>query len=309
MIVKIMGGLGNQMFQYAFAKALQVMGGGIASNEEIDIKLDVSVFFNGIDSRTFGLSKFDISLECLEYFDRKKFFLSHAPISVPLNIFLKYFRLHSKHIYKYYIDDSLVSPNVLQCGFHKNSYFEGYFQHKAYFECVEKILRDEFCLKNSLDEASLAYKNKISNTPNSCLLHIRRGDYLNASNVINLLEGNYYNNALKLIKSRLESPHIFVFSDDIAYCKENLFCHLDSAVVKNIDFHFVENAATDAVIELELMKACQNAIIANSTFSIWAAYLMNNPSKIIIAPKAFFYNDESIANKLYPSTWIKCDYR
>lgn len=176
------------------------------------------------------------------------------------------------------------------------------------------MLLDDFSLKIPLDSPNQIWKDKILSSKNSVFLHIRRGDYLSAENAIFVrLDKGYYNGALRLIREKIGRIHLFVFSNDMVYCKENLSEFLDSNLCDEIDF--VEgNGEDNATFELELMKSCQNAIIANSTFSYWAAYLMNNPRKIIVAPSEFFYTIpskpfENIVSKLCPKDWQIVDYR
>ena len=110
-------------------------------------------------------------------------------------------------------------------------------------------------------------------------LHIRRGDYLN-SDYANLCEGTYYDDAIKSIKAKLKKPHIFIFSNDILWCERNFLAILSDEAKKGVEFEFVKNNGEDsAVQEMELMRSCQNAIIANSTFSWWTGYLIDNPQK------------------------------
>lgn len=188
---------------------------------------------------------------------------------------------------------------------HKNTYFDGCLFSLAYFKHLDLTLRKEFTLKTSLSHANLALKERILNTSDSVFLHIRRGDYVSTKECVeyyvNLCESKYYDGAIKFVKSKLAKPHIFIFSNDIAWCERNFLAILSDKAKKGVEFEFVANNGEDsAACEMELMRVCQNAIIANSTFSWWAGYLIDNPHKIVVMPNSYgrdfaqlTYNDKS----------------
>ncbi|RDU64681.1 alpha-1,2-fucosyltransferase [Helicobacter sp. MIT 14-3879] len=205
-------------------------------------------------------------------------------------------------------DENIIS--IVKQMNNKN-YFIGCFQNLNCFKTITPILKNEFSLKTPLSKNNEKLKKNILETRNSVFLHIRRGDYLTNNNYCFVkLGAGYYNGALRIIKERLDNPHIFVFSNDIEFCKNNLIKSLDSNIIKNMEFSFIEgNDEGNASEEMELMKMCQNAIIANSTFSWWAAYLMDNKNKIVITPSAFFYDDTNPKVKhILPKDWIVIDY-
>nr|WP_245945811.1 alpha-1,2-fucosyltransferase [Helicobacter didelphidarum] len=169
------------------------------------------------------------------------------------------------------------------------------------------MLLQDFTLKIPLDSKNLATKNRIVNTKDSVSLHIRRGDYLESVNYFIHLGSGYYNGALRALKKRVSKAHIFVFSNDIEWCKNHLLSSLDSHLIQDFTFEFVDNNGEgQAAFEMELMKTCQHNIIANSTFSWWAAYLNQNPQKIVICPNKMVYSKNE--HKNYKKEWIKIDY-
>lgn len=190
--------------------------------------------------------------------------------------------------YKYYILDK-QSENLTHLeSMPQNAYFWGYWQALDYFKHIDSALRAQFCLKAPLDATNLALQSHIKATPNAIFLHIRRGDYL-LYPAFHQLDISYYERAIARLKQNLGHLHIFVFSDDIAWCEGNLLNMLSDECKANADFKFIKNNDEgNAVSEMELMRACRHGIIANSTFSWWASYLIDNPSKIIIAPSRFF---------------------
>lgn len=169
--------------------------------------------------------------------------------------------------------------------FYNNTYILGYFQNYLFVKSVSTQLKEEFKLKKPLSQRNQELKYKILATPDSVFLHVRRGDYLQLWNFVEL-GSTYYNNALHEINSRLSQPTVFIFSNDIAWCKQMFLSHLDSDLRESMRFEFIEgNTEGHASEEMELMRSCEHAIIANSTFSWWAAYLIENPDKIVCMPK------------------------
>lgn len=128
-------------------------------------------------------------------------------------------------------------------------------------------------------------------------MHIRRGDYVSNSAVLahhGLLTPAYYDEAVNVMSSKLETPTLFIFSDDIGWVKENLFDDLDVV--------FVDSGSAE--LDLHLMSLCKHNIIANSTFSWWGAYLNTNMNKIVVAPKNWFSANIN-TDDLIPAEWIR----
>jgi hypothetical protein len=161
------------------------------------------------------------------------------------------------------------------------------------------MVRKEFTLKEPLSAISQEYTNKILDTKNAVSIHIRRGDYvLNTSTnkhhgVCNL---DYYEAAVEYIREKIESLTFFIFSDDIAWVKENL--KLDNAV-------FVSSPEIKDYEELILMSKCKHNIIANSSFSWWGAWLNQNPDKIVIAPRQWTTKKTADELDILPKSWIQ----
>lgn len=171
----------------------------------------------------------------------------------------------------------------------QNAYFDGYWFSLQYFKDLDSTIRAEFSLQTPLSPTNANLKAHILNTQDSVFLHIRRGDYLQYSeHYASLCEGKYYEGAIRLIKSKLTKPHIFIFSNDIAWCEREFLGILNDECKEGVEFEFMTNNGEDsAVQEMELMRSCQNAIIANSTFSWWASYLIEHPRKIVVMPNRY----------------------
>jgi hypothetical protein len=190
----------------------------------------------------------------------------------------------------------------------ENLFLYGYFQSYKYFEKSKNLIFDLLEIKNPFFESI----SKNLNFSNSCSLHVRRGDYvkISQSNPLNphpLQSIDYYKEAINLTNAN----RYFVFSDDIEWCKKNL---TDERLIF-IDYpDKKENYFAADLCELQLMSLCNNNIIANSSFSWWAAYLNTNKNKKVIAPKMWFsdeyvkiiseFNSNKVINSLIPENWI-----
>lgn len=282
-IVKLTGGLGNQMFQYA-------MGRNIALRNKTDIGLDISWFKDVIFNtpRTYRLGGFKI----IERFSSIKF----RKIKAKLSFLEKYLPCHKKKYFKEKLIFSFDKNSLCLSG---NVYLDGYWQHPKYFEDINDILKQEFRLKESLDENNKIIK--MIKEKNSVSIHIRRGDYVNnevAKRFHGICSLDYYKKAIEIILGKIKIPHFFVFSDDITWAKQNLKINAPSFFITK-DYKFKDYE------ELIIMSWCKNHIIANSSFSWWAAWLCGNENKIIITPLKWL-NDASINTAgLIPDSWIK----
>lgn len=291
-IVKLNGGLGNQMFQYAFACVLK-------QNFKVNVFFDFEYFedvkkSNTVTTRFYGLGNFNLNCdeatqEMLlnvkkpEIVSKNKRFIAKK---FPRVFNINYIR--TKNEYAFY-KDLLKNPNYL--------YYEGYFQNEKYFKDIKPELLNDFTLKDELDDKNKTILKEITKT-NSVSLHVRRGDYItlaHANKIHGLCPIDYYNKAIKYIGSHVDCPHFYLFSDDIAWVKENIKIDYPYTVV---DF----NGEKD-YIDMELMKNCKHNIIANSSFSWWGAWLNQNPNKIVIAPKHWLACNKKC--EIVPKEWVK----
>lgn len=219
--------------------------------------------------------------------------------------------LYKYRYYRYESPQMLEDKNLIanSAKLPNHTFFWGCFQHLHCFSHIDSTIRAEFTLKTPLNHVNQQLQNHILTTKDSTFLHIRRGDYMQIPHFIKLATG-YYNGALLALLKRVANPHIFVFSDDMDFAENYLLKCLDSALTNKAKWEFVKgNDESNAAYEMELMRTCQNAIIANSTFSWWAAYLIDNPHKVVVMPNRFFY-DDTIPKVSYikPKGYIEIDY-
>lgn len=277
-IVKLKGGLGNQMFQYATGRRAAYVNGA-------SLKLDISGYENqvGITPREYMLNVFNI----------KEDFAN----SIEILRLKKTFSIFSKRSYvieKYFHFDLSILKIT------DNSYLEGNWQSEKYFKDIENIIRKDFVFKKKPDEKNLSTIKKIMNS-NSVSIHIRRGDYVldsKTNKTHGVCDLDYYNRAIGYVTSKIKSPHFFVFSDDLLWAKQNL-------ILRHPCEYIIHNVGKKDYEDMRLMSECKHNIIANSSFSWWGAWLNNNDNKIIVAPRKW-YNDQSLNIKdLISENWLR----
>ena len=282
-IVKLMGGLGNQMFQYMFGQYLSKK-----YNEKI--YYDVEFFKHYSESekleiRNIELLKFNFDIEIVDY--KKYPFLNYNNRKEKFIYLLKGLLSLNRNTFNFVSDSKFTLISKVFSIFFRNNYYIGYWQAYRY------ILDLEFKLKDSQNLINTKVKEKILNS-NAVSIGVRRGDYVKLGAIICDIE--YYKKAINLIYKKLDNPVFYIFSDDIEWCRKN---------IKLSDKYFFVEANKDTPFEnMELMSLCKHNIISNSTYEWWGAFLNKNKQKIVIYPKKWkFY--ETKKNKLIPSEWIK----
>lgn len=286
-IVKLMGGIGNQMFQYAAGRRLSVV-------HRAPLKLDLTWFADMPDGDT-----------------PRKFLISLFPISASIASPAEIAAVKESRTRKGW--RRLFSPipwnNRLRIIEEKNSAFDpsvlrlsgdlclcGYWQDERYFADIEKLLRQEFVFRPMENVYGSKLINKLTSSE-SVAVHVRRGDYLTSPHTSarhGVCSLEYYHAAMETVANHFDSPHFFIFSDDMPWVKENLSSSIYSRT-------YVDHNGPDMAYEdLRLMSMCRHQIIANSSFSWWAAWLNCNDKKLVIAPARWYAN----GSKDLPDKWI-----
>lgn len=291
-VVKLIGGLGNQLFQYAAGRAL-------ANYHKTDLALDTSylkLVSNGAyTQRKFELEPFNISASIANEETLKVFNFNQGRIITRLKKIspgLFNNMIFNEHHFNFH-SEFLKLP--------KDTFLNGYWQSEKYFNSIRNKLLHEITLKESLSTKALLQEKQI-NEVNSVALHVRRGDFVSlksANHFHGYLDIDYYKVALEQIKNKVTDPVFFIFSDDMDWCKENL------AFINKKEFVDGKANAISTQEELILMSRCKHTIIANSSFSWWGAWLNQNKSKTVIAPKNWFADKKININDLIPADWIK----
>jgi Glycosyl transferase family 11 len=289
-IVKLKGGLGNQMFQYA-------AGRRIAWHNGLELKLDTSHFTN--DSlRSYRLNKFMICANIATPDEIRKFSVGgKGRIGEFVRILLARIPAKRKHRFVYephYHFDPTVLSLTGDC------YLEGYWQSDKYFHDISDIIRNEYQLSEPMSKKNSEYVSMMKHHE-SVSVHFRFGDYVNnpkTNEYHGVCSSEYYEKAITLVTRKVQCPHFFIFSDDLEMARKSFPSNLPVTMVE-------ENGIEKDYEELILMSRCRHHIIANSSFSWWAAWLGSNPGKIVIAPQKWF-NDPSVnAQDIYPKAWMK----
>lgn len=293
-VVKLQGGLGNQMFQYALGRSLSL-------HLSTSLKLDLSFLLDRTPTesqvfRNYELSifKIDISFASLE--ESKKYTCHYD--SKPRLLFGKLQRKVAD--YRFYKEKKFTfNPEVFE--FKNNTYLDGFWQSPKYFNSIKNTILKDFSFRDDLPDTLTTLANEIKNS-NSICLHVRRADYVshpNAKTFHGVKGIDYFNAAISLIAQALTDIKIYVFSDDISWCVQNLKFEFTTTFV---EYEYPYGESKDY---FRLMKLCKHFIIPNSSFSWWAAWLNQNPQKIVIAPKKWFNDPMIDTSDLIPDAWIR----
>jgi hypothetical protein len=281
-----MGGLGNQMFQYAYAFKLSKK---FNTKLIVDTSLLNHINNNEIDTfRNYELHIFNIIFKNL----------------IILN-YLKYLIIifNKLSIFNFSLLLNYVNLNLGYTPLKKNKKFNtiiltGYFQSEKYFIDCKQDLHKIFNYKPNLLDNDLIFNEIICK--NSVSIHVRRGDYVSNTkynNIHGVCTLKYYKNAVDYICNIQNNPYFYIFTDDISWSQ--IFF---STYFSNINFQIINT--NNANIDFYLMKSCKHNIIANSSFSWWAAWLNQNNNKIVLAPTKWFNNVYSSEIDILPNEWI-----
>lgn len=285
-VVNIIGGIGNQMFQYAFALALKQK----YPNEEV--KLDTSHFngyslHNGFEiERNFGLQ-----LPIAEGKELRKitYYSPNYKVSRIIRKLLGYRKTEYKEPRLFTFWENALERTG-------DCYYEGSWQNEKYFKECSDVIRKAFTFKQSLGVKNEELLNAI-NAKESVSIHVRRGDYLSDPTYQGICDLPYYKNAIHYIKEHIKSPHFYIFSNDAKWCEEFLAPLCEDYTI--IDW----NGGVKSWADMQLMSLCKHNIIAHSSFSWWAAWLNNHDYKIVVSPKGWF-NRADITDSPQLESWV-----
>jgi hypothetical protein len=285
--VKLIGGLGNQMFQYATARRL-------SHHHNTDLFLDVTGF------ASYALRKYELDIFRIHAKIASPELLKHVSFSRKDSVRLGIRHLLLGETKAQYFKEPTIAFQETVVYLPDNIYLDGYWQSEKYFAEIADLLRKDLSF---VTHPSAINKNllEIISGCNSVSLHIRRGDYVSNRSTMEIhgvLGIDYYVRALDLMEEKVKDPQIFVFSDDIHWARENL--------KTDLPLHFIDhNGAEKNYEDLRLMSNCKNHIIANSSFSWWGAWLSSNPEKNVITPLNWFNQSNMDTRDLIPASWYR----
>lgn len=279
-VVKLKGGMGNQMFQYAFGRALEETAK--KTGQSIDLRFDITTYTNAVTSDT-------KRPYLLPLFNTDEIVLSNRNPYGTMRSVLHYVRGKLKPTNSGYFDRSLLYPPY-------KKYYEGYWQSEKYFLPIAKKLRQEFTLRAPLGRSAKEMYDRIATDPFSVSIFYRRTDYVSHPD-FDIGEQDYQLRAIRRLQEIVPHFTLFVMSDDIEWVKEK--ANLPTSSV------FVSSSEVPPEEEMLLTSACQHHIIPNSTFAWWGAWLDPNPNKIVIAPKEWVRSNNNEFRDIVPDSWIR----
>lgn len=290
-IVKLKGGLGNQMFQYSYALLLKKRTG-----DKVYVDYSAYKSLEGDTVRVPRIAKFRISLPAatekeLQQVCRLKHVGNSQSFIYRVGVFIE--GMINK---RYYIEPNraFIHPETII----NNAYFDGYWQSWRYVNEVKDDVLKEFVPNYVMNNATIETQNVMQNQ-NAVFVGVRRGDYKKEASHYGSFGTEYYERAMSYIDKRAEKPVYYVFSNDIDWCKNNI-----KWGNRNVVFREKEMQINDFE-ELMLMATCKHAIIANSSFHWWGATLIKNKNKIICCPKKWWFDDKPI--DIIPNDWVKIE--
>lgn len=289
-IVRIAGGLGNQMFQYAFGRALAVA-------KDTELRLDLGAYSNYPLHNGFELDRvFAVTAPEATQNDFRMVLGWRARPS--LRHLLRRRRLAWLRNAHYLVEPHFqywkTAPSAPS-----DCYLVGYWQSERYFVAVHDLIRREFVFCPPLSERNRALYEEILSAE-SIGVHVRRGDYASDQQTARIHGScslDYYQRALDYVAERCAAPRLFVFSDEPNWVKSRLQTDLPT--------HYVgHNRGADSFNDMRLMSACRHHVIANSSFSWWAAWLNPSSDKIVVAPRRWFAIERDCSD-LIPARWTR----
>ena len=301
-VVKIIGGLGNQMLQYAFGRSYAIQN-------NTDFKMDISAFKHYRPAK-YQLYHFNIVEDIIRGKELKKLKLNLMLLRI-FPLLGKLFPSSSSFVHKYIdFQGSYYLPWILD-GIEGNIYYVGYAFSEKNFKNIANILRKEFTVKTEPNLENKKLLDRIQNC-NSVAIHVRRGDRVTCPEYPALTQ-RYYKKGIDVILKKVDDPVFFVFSDDSDWAKENIKTSNPIVFVENNKPKYDGKTHSDKAYEdLRLMYTCKHFIISSS-FSWWGAWLSQNPDKIVISPEKWIYalnnkNPKTVmfrSEQIVPQEWIK----
>lgn len=289
-IIRLKGGMGNQMFQYAFGlRAARALG--------TELQVDLSLLLDRARGKDHVYRDYDLTI-----FEVPHQFLVNPTILRTLyatksskicKATRKWLTRGRNYVREPHFE---VSKTILQQP-KNNTIYEGWWQSERYFSDISEEVRKIFTFVHPILTTSESLFKQIKNT-NSICLNVRRTDFLKVDD-LNTTNKDYFLNAAKKMADLVDNPHFFIFSDDVEWCAKNLNLAHPTTLVDHS--HKGEKFGN----YLQLMKACQHFIIPNSSFAWWAVWLNENKDKNVIAPKNWFNSTEYDTSDLVPKNWIR----
>lgn len=301
-IIRLLGGLGNQMFQYALGRAVSIKW-------KVPLLLDRWLLEDHRPGQHLTLRRYDLDIFTISPRFATKRDVRRYHSFGQNNVVKVYFHVRRKLSQFGLAAKAPVS--IEDIGFHFDPtvfdhepplHLAGLWQSHRYFNEIAEILRADFNFRHKLEGKGREMAELIAD-PNAVVLHVRRGDYISDARNAALLgfpKLDYYARAIARVRESTQNPSFFVFSDDLDWARENLPLGTHNA-------HFVDLSAPQGVrqygFELQLMTHGSNFIIANSTFSWWAAWLAGERARLVLTPARWFADSTINTDDMSPQNW------
>ena len=288
--MRLKGGMGNQMFQYATGLAL-------ARQAKTELSLDLSNLLYRNKGKDFVYRKYDLDVFRVD----PSFLTSPEVLSPIMNLRVKPLskavrRLVTRGIPVIREKHFHYDPELIP-GAREGALYEGWFQSPRYFAGVEAEVRQAFRFSREVIPESRELLARIQET-NAICLNVRRTDFLKVD-TLNATNLDYFLRGAAYLAERVDSPHFYVFSDDVAWCRENI------KLAQPTEFVDHEHKGFKFGNYLQLMTNCRHFLIPNSSFAWWATWLNTNPDKLVVAPKMWFTDPEIDTTDLVPEVWVR----
>lgn len=283
--VRLVGGLGNQLFQYACARALALRHG-------VDVVLDTRELARGAAHAIYGLDRFAISARIG----------AESELPPARSQFMRYALWRAGLMQPRFLREKGLALNPTVLAAPDGTYLHGYFQSEGYFRDQVATIREELRFLSAPEGENALWLDKINAEARSVSLHVRRGDYVRSAKgqaVHGTCDASYYARAVEELRRRTGiEPLLFVFSDDPVWARKNLQPGAEMVVLDH-------NTAAAGAEDLRLMAACRHHITANSSFSWWGAWRNASPDKVVIAPSRWFADPRLRNPDICPADWVR----
>jgi hypothetical protein len=302
-IIRFVGGLGNQMFQYAMARALSNRHGSPLFIDASLCAATENLSSSGLALRPYELDVFKIQGQMWNGECEKKFFKIRKEFKFRrdvLLLFCKSVNMFSETFMPLIYERKDVGFDKSILRLPDNVCLQGYFPSFKYFDSCRDMIREDFIFNTEPGEQNRKMIDEMASV-NSVSVHVRRGDYITsqkANDKFGMCSLSYYKKSLDYIANRIENPHFFVFSNDAQWVSENI----------KIDYptrYVTHNTGNTSYEDMRLMSHCKHNIIANSSFGWWGAWLNDNPEKIVVAPSPAFDKLSLKDDDFIPDEWIR----
>ena len=291
--MRLFGGLGNQLFQYA-------LGRNLSLNHKVPLSFDLSGFEprSGVTQRQFALAPFNLPATIAT--PKTIAALTAKGLPAWVRPFWRRVERRLPLRWRRTIMESrrTFQAEVLQA--EANVYVSGYWQEERYFAAVAAQVREDIIRRRTFAGGLGELAQEIERT-RAVSVHVRRGDYVNSAATAGThgsCSSEYYAKAERWIEERLGGPRYFVFSDDIGWASKHLVLRHPAVFVSG-RFKQPEH------VDLWLMSLCRHHLIANSSFSWWGAWLGEQPGSVIVAPRQWFAPTAGRVDSPVPDRWVK----